>query len=148
MTHANLREHEYIIPALAYGWTENPLHFARLPGCVWRGQSARLSDFGAAIFESDGQRTSFAGTTLYKAPDILFDSANYSSHEAISVVYYSADIYSFGLTTWETMMNGKAFICTDWLGPDESPRAFLSRLPVCNKSFAVTCRRVSQRPGF
>jgi serine/threonine protein kinase len=187
MTHANLREHECIIPALAYGWTENPLDFARpylvveysdhgtlteylqriQPSCdlrrelaldvavglqalhqskiihgdikpdnvlvcdcedVWRGQSARLSDFGAAIFESDGQRASYAGTTLYKAPDILFDSANYSSHEAIYAVYYSADIYSFGLTTWEIMMNGKGFICTDWLESDESPRTFLSRL--------------------
>lgn len=188
MSHARLKDHECIIPALAYGWEDGPLQLA-LPFVVveysdhgsmsdylkrirpnfqerrefaldvaaglqalheckiihgdlkpanilitncdheWRVQSARLADFGAAIFELDTEVAYYVGTSLYNAPEVQIESRNNNDGSIKGKkIFYAADVYSLGLTLWEIMANGTSFVQESWLKPGESPRRYLDRL--------------------
>jgi serine/threonine protein kinase len=76
-----------------------------------RPQSAKLADFGSTIFQQDFARHSamsrYRGTPIYNAPE--FQRNDGSGKRATFVDCTRADVYSFGLLTWETMACGKSY---------------------------------------
>jgi serine/threonine protein kinase len=76
-----------------------------------RPQSAKLADFGSTIFQQDFARHSgtsrYRGTPIYNAPE--FQGNDEGDKRATFVDCTRADVYSFGLLTWETMAGGKSY---------------------------------------
>jgi serine/threonine protein kinase len=76
-----------------------------------RPQSAKLADFGSTIFQQDFARHSgtsrYLGTPIYSAPE--FQRNDECGTLATFVDCKRADVYSFGLLTWETMASGKSY---------------------------------------
>ena len=94
-------------------------------GSRFRKQSfvAKLADFGSSIFELDeNQLTSYAGTALYNS----FKGNELTVKSCVS--FYQDDIYAFGITLWEIMKNGRAYIEDTWLMHEESRKDFLERI--------------------
>ena len=187
LTHAGLKEHDNILPLLAYGWTNGiygrhpylvvewsdhgtlteylgrikaslyerrelaldvaaglkALHESKIvhgdmkPGNILvfdtievaRPQMAKVADFGSSIFEIDSDPVSlYGGTAMYRAPEHEVISPPNSGTKFTYKELYQADVYSFGLTVWEILNNGHAYIEKGWLEPRETKLNALCRI--------------------
>ena len=94
-----------------------------------RPQMAKLADFGGSIFELDeDQMIVYGGTAIYNAPE---QEGRGTLNRGKAFTYqelYQADVYSFGLTVWETLKNGHQYIEAGWLEPRESKLDALHRI--------------------
>jgi serine/threonine protein kinase len=76
-----------------------------------RPQSAKLADFGSTLFEEDFAGHSgtcrYHGTPVYNPPE--FRRVGGSGDSANFVDCTRADVYSFGLLTWEVIAGGKSY---------------------------------------
>ncbi|CAF9925411.1 MAG: hypothetical protein ALECFALPRED_003133 [Alectoria fallacina] len=90
---------------------------------------AKLADFGGSIFELDeDQMIVYGGTAIYNAPE---QEGRGTLNRGKAFTYqelYQADVYSFGLTVWETLKNGHQYIEAGWLEPRESKLDALHRI--------------------
>ena len=67
---------------------------------------AKISDFGFAIFpDPDRKSTLYQGTSFYNAPEV----AAQTSRPIPSDQLPACDMYSYGLTVWETFNKGKPY---------------------------------------
>lgn len=67
---------------------------------------SKISDFGFAIFlDPDRTCTIYQGTTFYNAPEV----AAQSSRPIPSDQLPACDVYSYGLTVWETFNKGESY---------------------------------------
>ena len=86
-----------------------------------RPQMAVLNDFGSSLFELDGAEDPvYCGTVLYRAPELHVWRDGETDEEAPYAGMYAADVFSFGLTLWETMKCGRCYIDDELLGSGES----------------------------
>lgn len=94
-----------------------------------RSLIAKLADFGSSIFELDeSQLVTYGGTALYNAPE-QEGRGRYKIEKAFKLEhFYAADVYSFGITLWEIMNHGRAYIEIDWRMSGESDTQFLDRV--------------------
>ncbi|KAI1082002.1 ankyrin [Whalleya microplaca] len=103
---------------------ENVLVFDVMHGD--RPQLAKLADFGAALFESDGDSLPiYTGTPLYNAPERENRGKYHSTEYDTAKYYYLADMWSFGLTLWETMRKGQSYLEQTWLKHKQTRLEFL-----------------------
>jgi serine/threonine protein kinase len=97
-----------------------------------RPQGAKLADFGCSIFEQDfnaAKDVFYLGTPKYNAPEIVGRLSPYVDAYVQSFDSFAlADCYSFGLSLWELLRNGKDYIEDSLLQKDEGPAAFLARI--------------------
>lgn len=96
---------------------------------VIRNVMAKISDFGGAIFDLDDHRAiRYGGTSIYNAPE-QEQRGKYKCETVFATEQlYQADTYSFGLTLWEIMKQGKSYIDDEWLLQGEERIDFLDRI--------------------
>jgi len=187
LTHQSLKDNQYIVKILAYGWTGSPkgrwpylvvdysnygtlkeylqriettwndrrelgldvalglkaLHESKIvhgdvkpsnilvfeaQGLI-RGQMARISDFGGAIFDIDDNHANrYSGTSIYNAPE-QEQRGKYKLERVFALEQlYQADIYSFGITLWEILKQGKSYMDDKWFSDGETRMELLSRI--------------------
>ena len=83
------------------------------------GYVAKLSDFGHAIVNVDGEDTvanqeRYLGTMLLNAPEVR--SQNLLPRDMAAAVeraaFYKCDVFSYGLLVWEVVLDGARFLST------------------------------------
>ena len=103
---------------------------------------AKLTDFGAALFEQDSAYVDtyeYHGTAKYNAPEIegrVGEQIQRKTDGKLPIALcYKADVYSFGLLLWEIWKEGRDFLESDWIAPDangiKDPLRFLDE--VCGR---------------
>jgi serine/threonine protein kinase len=108
-----------------------------------RAQMAKLADFGGSIFERDENQVKiYGGTALYKAPELDGRGKYQEQNMYIATTkLYKADIYSFGITLWEILKNGRCYVEKSWLLDGKLPTTFLHRIADIEDAILSHARR-------
>ncbi|KAM7218396.1 hypothetical protein V8F06_006160 [Rhypophila decipiens] len=97
----------------------------------YRSYTAKLADFGCAIFRQDlnAREVHYLGTAKYNAPEIMGLTMNNETERKLDKFqqFAAADCYSLGLVVWETAKRGESYVDPSWLRPGEHVLDFVQR---------------------